>query len=100
MPEDLPALYDEYLGRFATEVGDAKVGAFAKFNGRLIKKLSAEEFALAHGEYEKTIKRYATMIDRGDTINDVVLKRLREQATNLVLRTVHDQPQDDLSRDF
>ena len=102
MIEDLVALYDEYLGRFAAEVGDSKIGAFAKFNGLLIKKLSAEEFALAYGEYAKTTKRYASMVERGDTINDVVLKRLREQAANLVLPTVHDEPRedDDLSSDF
>ena len=44
MIEDLPERYHEYLDRFTTELGDVKVGAFAKFNGRLIKKLSFEEF--------------------------------------------------------
>lgn len=38
------ASYQQYLERWEKDVGPAEVGAFAKFSGRLIKKLSAEEF--------------------------------------------------------
>ncbi len=86
MLEDLPARYHEYLDRFMTELGDVKVGAFAKFNGKLIKKLSFEEFTPAYLEYEEIVKRYTDSIDRGDTINDVVLRLMRERCANLVLK--------------
>lgn len=85
MIEDLPARYHEYLDRFATEVGDTKVGAFAKYNGKLIKKLSFEEFTPAYLEYTEMLDRYNESLERGDTINDVVLRILRETAASLVL---------------
>jgi hypothetical protein len=84
--EDLPAKYHEYLDRFMTELGDTKVGAFAKFNGKLIKKLSFEEFTPAYLEYTEIVKRYADSLERGDTINDVVLRLLRERCATLVLK--------------
>lgn len=85
MIDDLPARYHEYLSRFAAKVGDVQVGAFAKFGGRLIKKLSFEEFTPAFLEYHEIADRYRDSVERGDTVNDVVLKLLREQAATLVL---------------
>jgi hypothetical protein len=84
--EDLPARYHEYLERFTRELGDVKVGAFAKFSGRLIKKLSFEDFTPVFLEYSEMAEQYQESIDRGDTINDLVLKLLREQAANLLLK--------------
>jgi len=83
--EDLPARYHDYLERFTESIGDVKVGAFAKWSGKLIKKLSFEEFTPAFLEYSEMAERYRDSIERGDTINDVVLRILREQAANLVL---------------
>jgi hypothetical protein len=84
--EDLPQRYHEYLDRFMTEIGDVKVGAFAKYNSKLIKKLSFEEFTPAYIEYQELVARYTDSLDRGDTINDVVLKILREKAAGLVMK--------------
>ena len=86
MIEDLPACYAEYLERFTAELGDVKVGKFAKYDSKLIKKLSFEEFTPAYLEYTEIVTRYQDSVDRGDTINDVVLKLMREQAANLVLK--------------
>ena len=85
MIEDLSARYEEYLGRFANELGELSVGAFAKFGGRLIKKLTFEEFTPAFLEYLDMWTHYDQSIERGDTIDDVVLSVLREKAANLVL---------------
>ncbi len=85
MVEDLPARYHEYLDRFAREVGDHEVGRFAKHRGRLIKKLSFEEFTPAYLEYTEIAAAYRDSVERGDTINDVVLKVLREQSAALIL---------------
>jgi hypothetical protein len=84
--EDLPARYHEYLERFARELGEVKVGAFAKYAGRLIKKMSFEDFTPAFLEYSEIAEQYQESIDRGDTINDLVLKLLREQAANLLIK--------------
>jgi hypothetical protein len=83
--DDLPARYHEYLDRFMTEIGDHKVGAFAKWSGKLIKKLSFEEFTPVYLEYTDVLKRYNESVERGDTINDVVLRLLRERCATLVL---------------
>ena len=86
MIEDLPARYHEYLERFARLVGDVAPGAFAKFDSRLIKKLSFEEFSRAYLEYGEILERYEYSVAHGDTINDIVLKLVREQAAGLVLK--------------
>ena len=85
MIEDLPGSYHEYLERFEQELGDLPVGAFAKFGGRLIKKLSFEEFSPAYLEYEDLRVHYLASIERGDTIDDIIRRILREKAANLVL---------------
>jgi hypothetical protein len=84
--DDLPERYHEYLDRFMTEIGDVKVGAFAKYNGRLIKKLSFEEFTPAWLEYQQIATQYTESLERGDTINDVVLRLLREKAAGVVMK--------------
>jgi len=84
--EDLPARYHEYLERFTHQLGDVKVGAFAKFNGKLIKKLSFEEFTPAYIEYVEMADRYQESVERGDTVNDLVLRLLRDHAASLVLK--------------
>jgi hypothetical protein len=85
--DDLPALYAEYLARFASEIGDVKPGAFAKYGGRLIQKRSFEEFSLAYLEHTDLLARYRDSLERGDTVDDLVIKLLREQTAGLVLPT-------------
>lgn len=86
MIDDLPGRYHEYLERFASKIGaDHKVGAFVKYSGKLIKKLSFEEFTPAYVEYTELADKYNESIERGDTVNDVVLRVLREKAATLVL---------------
>jgi hypothetical protein len=84
--EDLPQRYHEYLERCAHELGDVKVGAFAKYRGKLIKKMSFEEFTPAYIEYTEMLQRYHESVERGDTVNDLVLRLLRDHAASLVLR--------------
>ena len=83
---DLPARYHEYLDRFATEVGDYEVGQFAKFRGKLIKKLSFDDFTPLYIEHHEMIEQYYTSLERGDTVNDLVLHALRDQAATLIVK--------------
>ena len=85
MIEDLPERYHDYLERFERALPGTQVGGFGKFNGVLIKKLTFEEFTPAYLEYAEIWERYQDSVERGDTINDVVLKLLRERAAGLVL---------------
>lgn len=83
---DVLGRYHEYLERFAGELGAVEVGAFAKFGGRLIKKLTLDEFKRSFLEYADISDRYYDSLDRGDTINDMVVRVLREKAANLILK--------------
>jgi hypothetical protein len=83
--EDLADRYHDYLERWMREAGDVAVGTFVKFAGKLIKKLSFEEFTPIFVEYVEMAARYQETVDRGDTINDVVHKVLRDQAAQLML---------------
>ncbi len=85
MIEDLPARYHEYLERSSKELGELTVGAFTKFRGRLVKKLSFEEFTPLFLEHVEIDARYRETLDNGDTLNDLVLRILREQSATLVL---------------
>ncbi len=80
------AEYDDYIVRFDTAAGETTaVGGFAKYKGRLIKKLTADEFSDKNKEYLELAAHYFQSLDRGDTINDVVVKLVRERAAELVL---------------
>jgi hypothetical protein len=83
--EDLADRYHEYLERWKRNAGDVPIGSFTKFQNKLIKKLSFEEFAPILLEYLEMVTRYEESLERGDTINDVVLKVLRDQAAQLML---------------
>jgi hypothetical protein len=83
--DDLPARYAEYLDRLTEEAGNLEVGEFAKYAGRLIHKLSFEEFSQAYIGYTELLARYRESLERGDTVDDLVLKLLREQSTNLAM---------------
>jgi hypothetical protein len=82
---ELQRHYTEYLERFAREVGEIDVGAFAKHAGHLIKKLSFDELVPLYVEYSELLAHYHSSLARGDTINNIVGKLLRERAASLIL---------------
>ncbi len=77
--------YLAYLARFESEVGALAVGAYGKFKGKLVRKLSPEEFAARHAELTRFTQTYNTILERGDTLNDALTKLLRERQIELVL---------------
>jgi hypothetical protein len=77
--------YQAYLARFDSQVGPVQVGAYGKWNGRLVRKLSAEEFATKHREFAKLDTTYRGIVARGDTINDAVVKLWRERRAELLI---------------
>ena len=85
--DDLLDRYAEYQGRVTAALGELKPGAFGKYGGHLIKQLAFDEFARAHVEYAELIASYRASLERGDTINDPVIKQIREQAASLILPT-------------
>lgn len=85
MAGELAQEYDEYLARFAENLGDVEVGGFAKYNGKLIKKLNYEAFEALHRQYTAALNHYEDSLERGDTINDLVVKSVRDRANELIL---------------
>lgn len=76
--------YQAYLVRWEKDLGPSDAGTFAKFAGRLIKKMTEEEFLPVHQEYETLAKTFRDSVARGDTVNDVVVRLLRDRAATLV----------------
>jgi hypothetical protein len=79
------ASHDDYLRRLEAAVGSLAPGEFAKHQGRLIRRLEPAEYAEAYGEYMQLASAYLAGVDRGDTINDVTVKLIRDHAAQLVL---------------
>jgi len=82
---DLQDHYAEYVERLTQHVGDIGVGDFATYAGRLIHKMSLDEFTEAFTEYNDLLARHRESLARGDTVDDLLLKLLREQSANLVM---------------
>lgn len=77
--------YLEYLARFDSQVGAVAVGGYGKFHGKLVRKLSPQEFATRHSEFANLDKTYRGIIERGDTINDAVVRLWRERRAELLI---------------
>ncbi len=77
--------YRLYLERFDGTLGPCEFGAYAKHKGRLIKKLRYDEFETKWREFCEVDRAYSQILERGDTINDVLVKLLRERSDELVL---------------
>jgi hypothetical protein len=82
------AQYDDYLRRLEAAVGPVEPGGFRKHQGRLIRRLDPAEYAAAYREYMELASTYLAGVDRGDTINDVTVKLIRERAAHVVLPAV------------
>jgi hypothetical protein len=85
MPEDVAAEYQGYLRRFTETLGEVAPGEFVKHQGRLIQKLDFAEFEPLYKEYMGLATHYLEGVDRGDTINDLVVKLIRDHAAKLIL---------------
>ena len=82
---DLMYEFHEYVVRFESLAGPGKFGSFIKHRGRLIKKLRLEEFKPRYREYREIAKAYNDSVRNGETINDVVVKLLRERCIELLV---------------
>jgi hypothetical protein len=84
-PGDLLEDYRKYLERFDKQVGNHDFGVPAKWKGRLVKKLSYEEYEVKLGEYHKFDVVYREILQRGDTVSDAVIKLLRDRSAELLI---------------
>jgi hypothetical protein len=79
--------YQAYLGRFEEHIGAVAVGGYGKWQGKLVRKLSADEFSKKFEELTTLAKTYQAILERGDTLNDAITKLLRERQAELLLPT-------------
>jgi hypothetical protein len=77
--------YLDYLARFEQQVGALAVGAYGKWNGKLVRKLSPQEFTTRHEEFATLDRTYRGILERGDTINDAVVRLWRERRAELLI---------------
>jgi hypothetical protein len=77
--------YRGYLQRFEAKLGSCDFGEYAKHGSRLVKKLRYDEFEIKLREFREVTRAYQEILERGDTINDVLVKVIRERSDELVL---------------
>jgi len=82
---DLVGQYRAYLDRFEAVAGPGEFGSFVKYRGRLIKKMRYDEFEPKYSEWQDVAQAYRDSVERGDTINDLVVKILRERCDELLI---------------
>ncbi len=84
-PRDAVEEYRLYLDRFETVLGACEFGTYMKHKGRLIKKLTYDEFEPKWQELGQIVLVYEDVVARGDTMNDVLMKVLRERRDELLV---------------
>ena len=77
--------FSAYQARAAAVFGDAPPGSFAKFGGRLVRRLDATEFAERHAAYRLAREAFDRRLANGDTLDDATMQELAEQAAALLL---------------
>lgn len=88
MSGEQKAFVDEfkaYVERFDTQVGVKEFGEFGTWERKLVKKLKYDEFVEKYKQYTELDELYTGILERGDTVNDVVLKTLRDCASELLI---------------
>jgi hypothetical protein len=80
------AEYDAYLLRAERVMGEVPVGGYSKVKGRLVKKLSYEEFVERWESFSALRTSYEESMAEGDTVNDAVVQLLEEAAAELLIR--------------
>jgi len=85
--DDLLDEFRAYLQRFERVAGEREFGEFVKHQGRLVKKLTYDEFCPKWEEFGRLKSVYEETFARGDTINDAVVRILKERAAELMLES-------------
>lgn len=83
---ELVKAFREYVARFDQEIGPKEFGQFGTWERQLVKKLKYDEFVEKYQQYRQMDETYRGILERGDTINDMMLRALREIAAELLIR--------------
>ena len=77
--------YVEYQERFVRLIGEIKPGQYGQYQGRLVRKLTAEQFADQIREYRSLGEKLVAAIEGGQTLNETLSAQVRAAEINLVL---------------
>lgn len=83
---ELVKAFQDYLARFEEEIGPREFGDRATWERQFIKKLKYDEFTEKWKQFKEMEHTYNGIIERGDTINDMMLHALKECAAELLIR--------------
>jgi hypothetical protein len=84
-PPDPVDAFRSYLERFEQTFGPCEFGTYVKHkHGRPIKKLTYDEFEEKWNELAEVNQAYEEIVANGDTINDVLVKVLRERCDDVL----------------
>jgi hypothetical protein len=86
MESDFVLDYKAYLERFTSQFGEGvEFGKYAKSARGMVKKLRYEEFAEKFEKFTGLARRYQESVARGDTINEAVLRIIRDASVELLI---------------
>ena len=77
--------FTQYVDRFDNLVGQLKTGQYGQFRGRLVKRLSADEFDAQLTTYQELGRKLEASMMSGDTIDERLTTQIRAVEFNLVL---------------
>jgi len=82
---DEDTAYEHYHERFIRLVGDIQPGQYGQFRGRLIRKLSPEQFTAQLSEYTKLGDQFTEAVESGATLSERLTTEIRSAEVSLVL---------------
>ena len=77
--------YEDYLNRFDTLVGQVVVGQVGQYKGKLVKKLTVQNFEEVAARYRQLLTRFETMVSNRQTIDEGVMMQIRVSETELLI---------------
>lgn len=77
--------YTEYSERFQRLVGDIQPGQYGRYRGRLVRRLTPDEYAEQKNEYTRLGDRLSNAVTAGETLSDSLTAELRSTEVNLIL---------------
>ena len=84
-PRLKPTDYDDYLARFTSLVGDIEDGQYGQYKGRLVLKMTREQFDIKYLEYLDLGARYGVMLSQSDTIEDTLTVDLKAAEVEMLI---------------
>ena len=78
--------YEEYVQRFLNEVGEIADGQYGQYKGRLVLKMSRDQFEQRYQRYLELGIHYGDLLSRSDTIEDSITVDLRAAEIELLIK--------------